>query len=194
MSSDPNYRDLEPPADKPRTEYQWPERRAELYDRIERVGSWRNLPQSLRDLGDQYDVSHSTIRKDIDRLLEWQKEHLGEDAIAELELLEGSIVEDYLDAARYYRKMASETDDPKERAKYLQKSAELKEKAFRTAEAKLRDLLQTGDIEPSADKLEIEGTLEHEGELGLTDEDREAALAAVRGIQEEQAANAGDDE
>ena len=93
----PNYRALSPPADKPRSEYSYVERRAELYDMLERAGHYRNLERSTRQLGDRYGVSHTQIQKDIRRLLEWKSNHLTDHVDAELETLKTKAVQDLLD-------------------------------------------------------------------------------------------------
>jgi len=68
-----NYREINPPDDKEPTDYTTAERRAELFDAIERAGHYRNLQRSYRQLGRQYDVSHETIRRDINKILEWKE-------------------------------------------------------------------------------------------------------------------------
>lgn len=97
MSNEPNYRAINPPNDKPRDEYSYVERRAELYDLLEEAGHYRNLERSTRELGNEYGVSHTTIQKDIKRLLAWKADHLGENAHAELETLKTKAVRDALD-------------------------------------------------------------------------------------------------
>jgi len=103
--NDPNYRAITPPADKKRTEYSYVERRAELYDMLERAGHYRNLERSTRQLGDRFGVSHTQIRKDIQRIMKWKAEHLGDHVDAELETLKTKAVQDALengDAAKAY--------------------------------------------------------------------------------------------
>jgi len=92
-----NYREINPPDDKPEDEYTVAERRAEIFDAIERAGHYRNLQQSYRQLGRRYGVSHETIRKDINRVLEWKAENLSPHAKAELETLKTKAVQDLLD-------------------------------------------------------------------------------------------------
>lgn len=185
----PNYKELEPDPEKDRRDYSWPERRAELYDRMERVGTWENLPKSLRDLGREYGVAHSTIRDDRDAILEWQREHLGENAVPELSLLESSAVKDHTDAARYHRAAATDTDDPLDRAKHLKKSAEHKERAYQLASQHLTNLQSTGDAPRAAEQLDM--SLEAETEHSLSDEERELGVEAIRAIQ---AASSGGDQ
>jgi len=98
MADHPNYRALSPDPDKQRPEYTYAERRSELYDMLDRAGHYRNLEQSTRQLGDRYGVSHTTIRKDIQAILDWKADHLGENTEAELETLKTKAVQDALDA------------------------------------------------------------------------------------------------
>jgi len=98
MGDHPNYRALSTPEGKHRPEYTYAERRAELYDLIDQKGHYRNLERSTRQLGDRYGVSHTTIRRDIQAILDWKADHLGENTEAELETLKTKAVQDALDA------------------------------------------------------------------------------------------------
>lgn len=100
MSDEPNYRAISPPEEKSRPEYSYVERRGELYDLVEQAGHYRNLERSQRDLARRYDVSHTTIRKDLKRIREWKAERLGEHAEAELETLKTRAVEQLLDSGK----------------------------------------------------------------------------------------------
>jgi hypothetical protein len=105
-----NYREINPPSDKDAEDYTVAERRAELFDAIERAGHYRNLQRSYRQLGRQYGVSHETIRKDINRVLEWKKENLSPHAKVELETLKTKAVQELLDrgeVAEAYKVMST---------------------------------------------------------------------------------------
>jgi len=132
MTDHPNYRSLSPPEDKPRSEYTYAERRAELYDLIDRAGHYRNLERSQRELGDRYGVSHTTIRKDINAILEWKAEHLGDNAEAELETLKTRAVE-----------KALEDNEP--------------EKAYSIVSQHVKNLQAVGAIEQAPSKHEVTG-------------------------------------
>lgn len=95
--SDPDYRQLSPPENKPPDEYTWSERRAELYDMIEQAGHYRNLERSQRDLGRRYGVSHTTIRNDINAILEQCGKQLGDVAKAELDTIKTRAVQHLLE-------------------------------------------------------------------------------------------------
>ena len=97
MTDHPNYRAISPPPDKAREEYTYAERRARLYDMLDRAGHYRNLERSTRELGDRFGVSHTTIRNDIQAILEWKADHLGENIEGELETLKTKAVQDALE-------------------------------------------------------------------------------------------------
>lgn len=96
-----NYREINPPSDKPKSEYTAAERRSALFDEIEQAGHYRNLQQSYRQLGEQYGVSHETIRKDIVAVLEWKRENLSPHAKVELETLKTKAVQELIDQGDY---------------------------------------------------------------------------------------------
>jgi len=96
-----NYREINPPPDKPESEYTPAERRAEIFDAIERAGHYRNLQQSYRQLGERYGVSHETIRKDINKVLEWKVENLSPHAKVELETLKTKAVQELIENQEY---------------------------------------------------------------------------------------------
>jgi hypothetical protein len=134
MGSHANYRALSPEQTKAREEYTYAERRAELYDMLDRAGHYRNLEQSTRQLGDRYGVSHTTIRKDIQAILDWKADHLGENTEAELETLKTKAVQDALD----------EGDA---------------DKAYDIMSQHLENLQSLGIIEEEADELEVSGSI-----------------------------------
>jgi len=96
-----NYREINPPDDTPSEEYTTAERRAWIFNAIERVGHYRHLQQSYRELGSRFGVSHETIRKDINRVLEWKKENLSPHAKVELETIKTKAVQELLDNSEY---------------------------------------------------------------------------------------------
>lgn len=143
MSDQPNYRRLSPPPEKDPTEYTYVERRAELYDLIDQQGGYRNLDRSQRDLGERYGVVHRTIQKDIERILEWEKEHLGEHTESELSLVQGRGIQDYITAAKEYR----------DNGQY-EKAAECMAEAYELASDHLADLQDVGAKTKAPDKHE----------------------------------------
>lgn len=112
-----NYREINPPDDKEPSEYTTAERRSELFDAIERAGHYRNLQRSYRQLGRQYDVSHETIRRDINKILEWKEENLSPHAKVELETLKTKAVQELLDrgeVAKAYKIMSEHYENLQE--------------------------------------------------------------------------------
>lgn len=146
MSEQPNYRRMSPPPDKSPEEYTYVERRAELYDLIDQQGGYRNLDRSQRELGERYGVVHRTIQKDIERILEWEREHLGEHTETELSLVQGRGIQDYIEAAKQYRK-----------AGQYEKAAECMSKAYELASNHLDDLQELGEKDKAPDKHEHAG-------------------------------------
>lgn len=147
MTNSPNYQRISPPPEKDPTEYTFAERRAELFDMIQRQGGYRNLNKSQRALGERYGVVHRTIQKDIDRILAWKDEHLGEHAESELSLVQGRGVQDYLQAAKEYR----------EKEQY-EKAGECMAKAYELSSDHLEDLQEAGLKDKAPDKTEITGS------------------------------------
>lgn len=148
MSNDPNYRALSPPSDKPREEYSWAERRAELYDAVEQAGHYRNLERSTRQLGDRYGVSHTQIRNDLEAIRQWKRDHLGENAEADLEILQSHAVQELLDRGEI-------------------------EDAYYLAKEHYELLQEMGEKEKAPDKREVE----HSGEGSWFDRVERAAAA-----------------
>lgn len=134
MTNDPDYRAIQPDPTKPKTDYNWAERRADLYKMIQKVGHYQALyaRASTRELGARYGVSHTTIRRDISAINEWQAENLGDHAEHELETLKNAAIESYI------------ADENHEKAYYLMKNHyEL--------------LMEAGLKEKAADELELSG-------------------------------------
>lgn len=75
MTSDIDYTAVDLPEEKPRTEYTYVERRAELLQRIQQAGHPRTLNQT--EVADTYGVSQQQISQDLDRLAEHISANLG---------------------------------------------------------------------------------------------------------------------
>jgi len=105
MTDHADYRAINPPRDKSPEDYTYAERRARLYDLIDDKGHYRNLERSTRQLGDRFGVSHTQIQNDIDAILDYKRQNLGENIKAELETLKTKAVDEALengDAAEAY--------------------------------------------------------------------------------------------
>ena len=74
MTGNTDYDAVKIPREKPREEYTYVERRAEILQRIERAGHPNALNKS--QLAREYGVSHTTIGRDFDRLAEYINENL----------------------------------------------------------------------------------------------------------------------
>lgn len=147
MSDQPNYQRITPPPDKDPEDYTYVERRAELYEMIDQQGGYRNLDRSQRALGERYGVVHRTIQKDIQRVLEWKHEHIGEHAESELSIVQSRGVQDYLEAAKEHR----------EKERY-EEAADCMAKAYELASNHFEDLQEAGLKDKAPDKTEIGGT------------------------------------
>lgn len=100
MTQHPDYGKIQPDSQKHRSEYSYAERRAEVNELIEGAGHHRAIEQSQRDLADRYDVSQTTVWKDIQAVLEWRADNLGAGAEAELDVLKTRAVLDLLDEGK----------------------------------------------------------------------------------------------
>lgn len=101
----PNYDAIEPPADKPRTEYGTHERRAELWRAIKAAGSPAGVNKAA--LARKYDVSRKTVYRDLDRLREWADESLGEDATLTTRAVFETVLDDLLASDDWRAKKAA---------------------------------------------------------------------------------------
>lgn len=77
MSNSTNYDAVNVPDEKPRVDYTYVERRAEILELVERAGHPDALNKS--QLAREYSVSHTTIGRDFDRLAEYVDENLARD-------------------------------------------------------------------------------------------------------------------
>ena len=120
------------PFDKPPSEYNASQRRGELYSLIEDAGHPRNIEKSQRELAERYGVSQPQISQDMDKIREFEAAHNGTRAKAVTSWLA-------------------------ERAVMSKVEAEEWEDAFGIQQEYVEYLFATGDLEESADKVEIEG-------------------------------------
>jgi len=73
-----DYSQVAVPDDKAPEDYHWTERRAEIFQMIERKGHPWGFNKA--QLGRRYGVSDQQIHDDFDRLKEWYKDRIGDDA------------------------------------------------------------------------------------------------------------------
>jgi hypothetical protein len=96
MSDLPDYANLSAPAQKDPEEYDHHERRAEIFRILIKKGE----PSAVRQnsLAEHYDVSESTISRDMDRIRESNSQHLGTEAKLTTRTLGQRVIRDLLEA------------------------------------------------------------------------------------------------
>lgn len=139
---DIDYEEVTIPDDKPESDFTWQQRRALIYEDMKNAGHWKALPYTYRQYGERFDTDHTNIVNDIQRLIEYEQERLGDRADTELELVKGKAVSDWLQAAENARKDA----DYETAAACMSNAYNLISKHYRT-------LMEVGIIDDS-DELE----------------------------------------
>lgn len=99
MSDKTDYYNVTIPDDTPPSEYHWTQRRAEILELIIRAGTPKAINQSR--LAERYDTCQSNIHKDLDRLKDYIKEHVGRDIKFTSELLYRKAVDEYVKRGEY---------------------------------------------------------------------------------------------
>jgi len=125
---DVDYAEVAIPADKPESEFTWQQRRALIYEDMRNAGHWDALPHTTREYGQRFDTAHSNIVHDIQRLIEYERDRIGERTDSELSLVKGKAVDDWLTAA----KQAREEDEYKEAAECMSQAYNLISNHYRT--------------------------------------------------------------
>jgi len=134
------YADVTIPADKPEHEFTWQQRRALIYEDMKNAGHWKALPYTLREYGERFDTDHKNIHNDIQKLIEYEQNKVGERADTELELVKGKAINDWLKAAE----QAREDRDYKEAASCMSNAYNLISNHYRT-------LMEVGIIDDSTE-------------------------------------------
>ena len=101
MSDDIDYGAIDVPDGKHPTEYTYVERRAEILSLIERAGHPRAITQT--ELADRYGTSQSNISKDFDRLRNYIRDRVGEDAQMVSHLVYNRAVQDLIEQGNPYK-------------------------------------------------------------------------------------------
>ena len=159
MVDHPEYAAITPPDDKPKTEYNWRERRAELFRLLKQYGHPRNIEMNQSELGDRYGVDQSQISKDFKKLREYFKSRSGSRTVAETSMLGEKVIEQIVKQARELE----DTADDLEAAGDFRAAAKMRERAA-TLWSKAQDnqmqfnefLFDTGQLEEEPDKVEID--------------------------------------
>jgi len=90
-----DYSQIPVPDSKAAEEYTYNERRAEIFQMIERKGHPWGFNYS--QLGRRYGVSHEQIRKDFKKIKDWYGDRIGADAKATSDLAYRRIVQEHMD-------------------------------------------------------------------------------------------------
>lgn len=78
MGDTPRYLEIDPPSEKPPTEYTYVERRAEIAKAIRQQGHPTGF--NYAEIGRKYDVSREQIRRDFGRLSDYFADRIGDGA------------------------------------------------------------------------------------------------------------------
>jgi len=90
-----DYSQIPVPEDKPADEYTYNERRAEILEMMEHKGHPWGFNKAR--LARRYGVDRKMIYKDFDRVKEWYRDRIGEDAKESSELAYKRIVQEHMD-------------------------------------------------------------------------------------------------
>lgn len=186
MNSDIDYSALSVPADKPTEEYTYNERRAAIYDMIEDAGHPRALEPTQTELGEMFGVSQRQISTDIQRIREYEAEHVGENADTDTELVCRKAVMGLLEQGRFREAGELQLDyyDWLQSAGYKDKAADQLDVDLQAqhthAHANLGAYSQTQD--PESDQSDQDQ--DEPGADGLTKRQREQIDALTSGPSE----------
>lgn len=145
----PNYARYagETPFDKPPEEYDYAQRRGEIYRLIEDAGGHpHNLERSQQQLADRFGVSQQTISNDIQVLSEYEAAHNGTRAKAVTSMLSEKVVMAHIEAAQDLKEMGKKEE-----------AADRLERAMNAQMRYDQYLFREGTLEEAADELKIEG-------------------------------------
>jgi len=92
-----DYGAVHPDTSKPYGDYNYAERRSILLTRIERAGHPKALPHTYSELGDEFDVSKSTIHRDMRVLAEWTAENVERDHVHIMDSVFRGAIQDLVD-------------------------------------------------------------------------------------------------
>lgn len=123
-----DYDEVVIPADKPESEFTWQQRRALIYEDMKNAGHWKSLPYTYREYGERFDTHHTNILNDVQRLIEYEKDRIGDRTDTELELVKGKAVNDWLQAAENAR----QEDEYEDAARCMSNAYKLISNHYRT--------------------------------------------------------------
>jgi hypothetical protein len=159
MADHPDYAAINPPDDKPESEYNWRERRAELYRLLKQRGHPRNLEVSQYELGRRYGVDQSQISKDFKQLRDYYRARSGDRTVAETKMLGETVIERIVEQARELESTAEDLEaagDFRAAAKMRERAAGLWSDA-QDKQMQFNDFLfDTGELEQEPDKIDVD--------------------------------------
>ena len=164
-----DYGAVHPPENKNYGEFNYAERRSVLLRRIERAGHPRALPHTYSELADEFDVSKSTIHRDLRVLAEWTAENVERDHVHIMDAVFRGAIQDLVDEG----KMAWAAEVGKEWFEWL---------ADMGAIERVPDEVRLdADISHSSDETEEYVVVPSESEQGNAGQGGTAALAEGEG-------------
>jgi hypothetical protein len=159
MTDGPDYASISPPDDKPETEYDYIERRAELYRLLKKYGHPRNIEMNQSGLAERYGCDQSSISRDFQKLRSYFKSRAGSRAVAETGMLGEKVVEQIITQARDLEDTADDLEaagDFRAAAKMRERAANLWSKAQDNQMQFNEFLFDTGHLDEEPDQLEVD--------------------------------------
>ena len=95
MSEHTDYKAVAVPDEKPPTEYSYVERRAEILSLIEQAGHPDAL--NMAQLARRYETSRSNVYKDFQRLKDFYRDRIGDDARVKSDWAYNKIIQEHMD-------------------------------------------------------------------------------------------------
>lgn len=89
------------PRRRPKQEWSYEERQADLFRLLRKYGHPDNIEKSQRELGEEYDVSQQQISEDFKRVRKYIAAHVGQDAISMTDLIVNKGVRELIDEKPY---------------------------------------------------------------------------------------------
>jgi hypothetical protein len=158
-SDQPEYAAISPPSDKPRANYSYVERRAELYRYLKRYGHPRNMEVNQTELASRYDVDQSTISHDFQRLQEYYRERAGDKTVAQTTMLGEKVIEEHTKTARELGEKAEKLEaagDIRAAGKMREKAADMWAQAQDKRLEFNEFLFDVGELDEEPDRVEID--------------------------------------
>lgn len=91
------YKEIPLPTDRPTPQWRADERRAWLLKKLEKYGTWANVPMDQTDVADDFDVTQQSISQDLKELRKYIRFHAGDKAVSMTEMVAQKAVTDLVD-------------------------------------------------------------------------------------------------